>query len=84
MFKAIKIYVGETADPSGISATLLEFSYKHQQSVQQEGDFSRRGGILDVFPSTFDLPIRIEFDADTVISIKSYDPVKVLPFGSTG
>ncbi|HOW42631.1 MAG TPA: transcription-repair coupling factor [Candidatus Omnitrophota bacterium] len=76
MFKASKIYVGQTIPPDTIASTLVEFAYKRQDNAQAEGDFTRRGNLLDVFPSTFELPIRIEFDGDTIVSIKTYDPVR--------
>ncbi len=53
---------------------LAEYGYRPHEAVAQEGDFSRRGGIIDVFPFTFELPIRIELDGDVIASIRSIVP----------
>ncbi len=42
--------------------------------VSSDGDFSRRGSIIDIFPVSFELPIRIELDNEKIISIKTFDP----------
>ncbi|MFH0913413.1 MAG: transcription-repair coupling factor [Candidatus Omnitrophota bacterium] len=74
MFKSLKLYTGGFVDLEGTCATLIDFGYKRQESVSEEGDFSRRGAILDVFPSTFELPIRIELEIDKIVSVKTYNP----------
>lgn len=73
MFKSLKLYVGANINLEGLLASLVEFGYKRQESVSEEGDFSRRGGIIDIFPFTFELPIRTEFDQDKIISIKTFN-----------
>ncbi len=79
MFKSLKLYVDETIDLENILATLVEFGYKRQDAVYQEGDFSRRGGILDIFAFTFELPVRVELDAERIASIKSFSPTDGTP-----
>ncbi len=74
MFKSLKLYIGCAVDPERVVQTLVEFGYKHQEIVAQEGDFSRRGEIVDVFPYTFELPIRIASELNVVSSIRSFDP----------
>ena len=53
---------------------LVDFGYKRQESVSEEGDFSRRGGIVDIFPFSFELPIRLELEGDKITSIKTFNP----------
>jgi transcription-repair coupling factor (superfamily II helicase) len=72
MFRSLKLYTAQTIDLENILATLVEFGYKRQESVAEEGDFSRRGGIIDIFPFTFELPIRIELDIERIASIKTF------------
>ncbi|MCH7553595.1 MAG: transcription-repair coupling factor, partial [Chloroflexi bacterium] len=48
--------------------------YESVTAVEVPGTMSRRGGIIDVFPPTRDLPVRIELFGDMVESIRSYDP----------
>ena len=74
MFKSLKIYVDGPVNPEYIANTLVGFGYKRQDSVLEEGEFSLRGGIIDIFPFTFELPIRIELDMDKIHSIKTFVP----------
>lgn len=78
MFKSIKLCLGCSVDFDNIIKTLLDFGYKKQENSSQEGDFSRRGAILDIFPFTFELPIRVDTstleEADIINSIKTFNP----------
>jgi len=74
MFKSLKLYTSQTIDSENILSVLVDFGYKRQESVSEEGDFSRRGGIIDIYPFTFELPIRLELENDTVASIKTFNP----------
>lgn len=74
MFKSLKLYKDGTLDLERISATLIDFGYKRQGLLGQEGDFARRGNILDVFPFSFELPIRIELDIERIVFIKTFNP----------
>jgi len=74
MFKSLKLYIGLNIDMERFVAILVDYNYKRQESVSEEGDFARRGGIVDIFPFSFELPLRIEFENDTIISIKTFLP----------
>jgi len=74
MFKALKLYVGLNKELDNLVSTLIEFNYKRQERVSEEGDFARRGGILDIFPFSFEMPIRMEWDSDNLVSIKTFFP----------
>lgn len=52
---------------------LVELGYERVEMVERQGEFSRRGGILDIFPSTEASPIRIELFGDEIESIRSFD-----------
>jgi transcription-repair coupling factor (superfamily II helicase) len=73
MFESLKLYKEEAADLDWVHGRLVDLGYKRQIKVAEEGDFAQRGGILDVFPATFDAPIRLEFDGDKVASIRSFN-----------
>ena len=73
MFKSLKLYIGLEVDLEHLFATLVEFGYKRQEAVSEEGEFSRRGGIIDIFPVSFELPIRIELENNTILSIKTFN-----------
>ena len=52
-------------DPTHITDTLKKLGYDEQEPVRQPGGFSQRGGIVDVWPSGYEQPIRIEwFDTE--------------------
>jgi transcription-repair coupling factor (superfamily II helicase) len=74
MFKSLKVYINQTIDLEALSVTLVDFGYKRQVLVSGEGDFSLRGELFDIFPFSFELPIRIELDNDKIISIKAFNP----------
>ncbi len=48
--------------------------YEPVSVVVQAGTFSRRGGIIDVFPAAADFPVRIEFFGDEIDSLRTFDP----------
>ncbi len=52
---------------------LIEFGYKRFDIVGGRGEFSVRGGIIDIFPLGFEHPVRVEFVEDKIESIRSFD-----------
>ncbi|PIW80517.1 MAG: hypothetical protein COZ98_02030, partial [Candidatus Omnitrophica bacterium CG_4_8_14_3_um_filter_43_15] len=72
MFESFKIYINLEISPYELSKTLDRYGYKRQERVAEEGDFASRGGILDIFIVGFDNPVRIEFESDKIISIRSF------------
>ncbi|MDD4178886.1 MAG: transcription-repair coupling factor, partial [Candidatus Margulisbacteria bacterium] len=55
-------------------ARLIEFGYKRFDIVGERGEFSVRGGIVDIFPINSDRPCRLELAGDRVESIRIFDP----------
>ena len=53
---------------------LLELGYVPVLEVAGRGEFAQRGGIVDVFPPSLPLPIRIEFFGDEIDSLRAFDP----------
>lgn len=74
MFKSLKIYKDGTLDLDNFLSGLDEFGYKRQEKVSEGGDFSCRGCIIDIFAFSFELPIRIELEAEKIISIRTFNP----------
>ena len=51
----------------------LEFrAYKHVDMVAKRGEYATRGGILDIFPTTSDYPVRVEFWGDEITDIRQF------------
>jgi transcription-repair coupling factor (superfamily II helicase) len=74
IFKSLKLYLNQELPLEDFSASLIDFGYQRQEQVSGEGDFSRRGSVFDIFPVSFELPIRIELDNEKIISIKTFNP----------
>jgi len=69
----LKIKTGDDLSIDFVNEVLFEYSFKRADFVTEPGEFSVRGGILDVFSFSNDEPYRIEFFGDDVESIRSFD-----------
>ncbi|MDD5096925.1 MAG: transcription-repair coupling factor [Candidatus Omnitrophica bacterium] len=74
LFKSLKLYLQQNIDLEVLSKNLVDFGYKRQDQVLAESDFARRGMIIDIFPISFELPIRIELDNQTIVTLKTFNP----------
>lgn len=70
----LHVSVEQEYDLEKLTEVLINSGYEREASVSQHGEFSRRGGILDIFPYAHELPIRIEFFGDIIESIREFDP----------
>ena len=75
MFESIKIYLNEEIDSEKLSMGLVEYGYKLVKAVAEEGDFSRLGDVITIYPVTFEYPLRIELAQEKVEKIRSIDPL---------
>ncbi|HEY2847040.1 MAG TPA: transcription-repair coupling factor, partial [Pyrinomonadaceae bacterium] len=64
---------GEVLPPDDLITRLVAAGYVREDPISSVGQFSSRGGILDVWSAGADLPVRIEFFGDTVDSIREFD-----------
>ncbi|MCR5278625.1 MAG: transcription-repair coupling factor [Lachnospiraceae bacterium] len=71
--KILRFSVGDTVDSSRIVANLLALGYEKTYQVESGGQFSMRGGIIDIYDFTEENPYRIELWGDDVDSIRSFD-----------
>lgn len=69
----LKISVGDEISIDFVNEVLFEYHFKRTDFVTEPGEFSVRGGILDVFSFSNDEPFRIEFFGDEVDSIRTFD-----------
>ncbi|MCZ7543088.1 MAG: DEAD/DEAH box helicase [Anaerolineae bacterium] len=74
--------VGQEADPEKLLHTWLALGYEPSSVVAGPGTFSRRGGILDVFPPVAEQPVRVEFWGNTIDSLRAFDPATQRSAGS--
>ncbi|MBQ0734896.1 transcription-repair coupling factor [Aquimarina celericrescens] len=69
----LKIGVNDTLSLDFVNEVLFEYHFKRVDFVTEPGEFSVRGGIVDVFSFSNDEPYRIEFFGDEVDSIRTFD-----------
>ncbi|MDR0874356.1 MAG: transcription-repair coupling factor [Prevotellaceae bacterium] len=71
--KTLNISVGERLDTEFIIEILNEYGFERVDFVYEAGQFSVRGGIIDVFSYSHELPYRIDFFGNEVDSIREFD-----------
>lgn len=69
----LKISVNDKLSIDFVNEVLFEYKFKRVDFVTEPGEFSVRGGIVDVFSFSHDEPYRIEFFGDDVDSIRTFD-----------
>jgi transcription-repair coupling factor (superfamily II helicase) len=65
---------GKGPDPIAVALRLVELGYSREPLVEDRGQFSLRGGILDVFPAAADAPVRAEWAGDVIDTLRLFDP----------
>jgi transcription-repair coupling factor (superfamily II helicase) len=71
---AVTLKRGEEVDVEVLTAHLAAVGYTQMDLVEMPGQFTRRGGILDVYSPESDRPVRIEFFGDEIETIRKFDP----------
>lgn len=71
----LKLKIGEKVSLDFVADVLSEYNFERVDFVVEPGQFSIRGGILDVFSFSNDHPYRIEFFGDEIESMRTFDPV---------
>lgn len=74
----VYLRVGEDFERDLLIDWLTESGYERVDSIEELGQFSARGGIVDVFSFEADTPYRIEFFGDTIESIREFDVLSQL------
>ncbi|WP_425310053.1 transcription-repair coupling factor [Ammonicoccus fulvus] len=68
----VRIATGEDFDLGDLAEALVGAAYNRVDLVERRGEFAIRGGIVDVFPPTFEHPVRIDFFGDTVEEMRLF------------
>jgi transcription-repair coupling factor (superfamily II helicase) len=71
---AVILKRGEEVDVEVLTGHLASVGYTQMDLVEMPGQFTRRGGILDVYSPESDRPVRIEFFGDEIETIRKFDP----------
>jgi len=68
----LDLSVGLEAPLMEITSRLVEMAYRRVDLVERRGDFAVRGGLIDIFPATFEHPIRVDLFGDEIESIRPF------------
>ena len=71
--KSIDINIDSEINLNEISTRLVQLGYEREKMVEEPGQFSIRGGILDIYTLVYDNPVRIELFGDEVDSIRFFN-----------
>ncbi len=69
----LRLYEGMVISTSNLSKILTKLGYRHAAEVEAIGEYTVRGGIVDIYPMTLEEPYRIEFFDDEIDTIRSFD-----------
>lgn len=69
---SMKLAIGQKVDPVQLAATFTRMGYEKENLVEIPGTFSIRGGVIDVYPLTEKLPVRLELFDEEIESIRSF------------
>ncbi|HBN08119.1 MAG TPA: transcription-repair coupling factor, partial [Cyanobacteria bacterium UBA8530] len=69
----LRITPGDRLPPQLLIQQLVKLGFQPAAAVTEKGEFSRRGGVLDVFPPQLDSPVRIDWFDDEIESIKLFE-----------
>ena len=73
---------GSVIDLEALCAWLLAHGFRRSDAVEIPGEFSRRGGILDIFSPDAEAPYRFEFFGDEIDSIRQFSPLTQRSLGT--
>jgi transcription-repair coupling factor (superfamily II helicase) len=71
---ALELRRGETLNWPRLFRHFAETGYRRSESVEVVGEYSRRGGILDLYPPSLPSPVRVELFGDEIESLRLFDP----------
>lgn len=74
MSEPVRLKVGETIEREKLESLLFSLHYQKRDFVSQSGEFAVRGGSVDIYPVTYRAPVRLEFQLDSIVSIRDFSP----------
>jgi len=69
-----KLSVNQTIQPDSLLRSWAEIGYQRVNTVLEPGQFSSRGGILDIWATAETMPVRLDFFGDEIETIRKFDP----------
>ena len=72
--QCLSLRKGQIVDLEALGHTLTHLGYERVPTIEQEGHWSRRGDIVDLYPVSAELPVRLEFFGDALEKLREFDP----------
>jgi transcription-repair coupling factor (superfamily II helicase) len=69
-----RLAAGQSVQPDTLARSWVEIGYQRVNTVLEPGQFSRRGGIMDVWAPAEKLPVRLDFFGDEIETVRRFDP----------
>ena len=69
-----QIKVGQSLSPNSLLEEWVQIGYQPVDTVLEPGQFSHRGGLLDIWPQSEPAPVRLDFFGDEIDTIRRFDP----------
>ena len=71
--RVISVKLGDVVDLEQLKTDIVRLGYDREEQIEGPGQFAVRGGIMDIYPLTEEVPIRIELWGDEIDSIRTFD-----------
>ena len=78
----LSLEIGSEIKLQDMAAKLTVMGYEHTSTVETEGQWGRRGDIIDIFPVSSESPVRIDWFGDEIERIREFDPSTQRPLDS--
>jgi len=78
----LSLEVGTEIKLRDLAERLTEMGYENASTVETEGQWGRRGDIIDIFPVSSEMPVRIDWFGDEIERIREFDPATQRPLDS--
>lgn len=72
---SLKLEIGSEIAMQDIAHFLAHHGYNRSSQVSEAGEFAVRGGLIDIFPTGYSDPVRLDFFGDEIDSIRTFDPL---------
>ncbi|HIW90666.1 MAG TPA: DEAD/DEAH box helicase, partial [Candidatus Corynebacterium avicola] len=68
----VRLVEGAELEFGELQERLVQFGYTHSDVVGRRGEFATRGGLLDIFPATAEMPVRVDFWGDEISEVRVF------------
>jgi len=73
MFDLLKIFKGQEIPQEEFIRRINNLGYHRREEIEEEGDFSYRGEVVEIFPATFESPVKIVWDDNRIESLRGFN-----------